>query len=63
LIEDYRGKVEFIPKGSATVLIWSAEFTAKIPGTGWIGALVIKNTVGKIVDAIEAECRSTAITS
>jgi hypothetical protein len=61
--EDYRGKVEFMPKGSATELVWSAEFTAKIPGTGWLGALVIRSTVAKIVDAIEAECRSRAISS
>lgn len=59
--EDYRGKVELIPKGNATLLIWTAKFTAKIPGTGWIGALAIKNTVTKIVDAIEAECRSAAV--
>lgn len=59
--EDYRGKVEFTPKGNATLLIWSAEFTAKIPGTGWLGALLIKKTVNNIVDVIEADCLSTAI--
>lgn len=61
--EDYRGKVEFAPSGNATRLTWSAEFTAKIPGTGWIATLVIRYTVIKIIDAIEAECRSTAIPS
>jgi ligand-binding SRPBCC domain-containing protein len=61
--EDYRGKVEFTPKGTATELIWTAKFTAKIRGTGWLGALLIKNTVKKIIDEIEDECRSTAIPS
>jgi ligand-binding SRPBCC domain-containing protein len=56
--EDYRGKVEFTPKGSATLLTWSAKFTPAIPGTGWLGAHVIKYTVSRIIDVIDAECRS-----
>ena len=53
--DDYRGKVAFVQNGSDTLLTWSAHFTAKIPGTGWISAIVIKSTVNKIIDAIEAE--------
>ena len=56
--EDYRGMVEFTTKGNSTQLIWTANFTAKYPGTGWLGALLIKGTVKKIIDVIEAECRS-----
>jgi hypothetical protein len=59
--EDYLGMVEFTPEGDVTKIIWSATFTPKIPGTGWIGALVIKNVVNKIIDVIETECLSSSI--
>ena len=61
--EDYRGKVAFSSKGSATLLTWSADFTAKAPGTGWICVLAIKYTVNRILNSIEAECRTTAMSS
>jgi len=61
--EDYRGKVEFAPKGSSTQLIWTANFTPKYLGTGWLGAIILRVTVKRIVDAIEAECRSTDVYS
>lgn len=51
--EDYRGTVEFTPKGKATQLTWTVKFTAKVPGTGWLCALLVKNTVKKVIDAIE----------
>jgi hypothetical protein len=57
--EDYRGVVEFTPLGGSTQLTWSADFTAKYPGTGWLSAIVSRNIVKKIVDQIEAECRAT----
>jgi len=62
-VKEYRGRVEFTPKGSATQLVWSARFTPSIPGTGWIGVLVVRNAVGRIIDVIEAECRASAVPS
>jgi hypothetical protein len=59
--EDYLGMVEFTPEGDVTKITWSATFTPKIPGTGWIGALVIKSVVNKIINVIKAECLSSSI--
>jgi hypothetical protein len=50
--------VEFVQEGDVTKIFWSAKFTPEIPGTGWIGALVIKSVVNRIIDYIEAECLS-----
>jgi uncharacterized protein YndB with AHSA1/START domain len=58
--EGYLGKVEFTPKGDATQLNWSVTLASKIPGTGWLIAMITKNTVGKIIDAIEATSCQTA---
>lgn len=59
--EDYLGMVEFTREGDDTKIIWSATFTPKIPGTGWIGVIVIKSVVNRIIDFVEAECLSTSI--
>jgi hypothetical protein len=56
--DDYLGIVEFAQVGNAVKIFWSAKFTPKIPGTGWIAALVIKSVVNKILDRIETECSS-----
>lgn len=34
--KDYRGKVSFTSQGSDTLLSWSAEFSPKILGLGWV---------------------------
>jgi ligand-binding SRPBCC domain-containing protein len=59
--EDYLGIVEFTQEGDATKISWSTNFTPKIPGTGWISALVIKSVVKKIIDSIEAEVLTSSI--
>jgi len=57
--KDYLGMVEFTQVGDVTKITWSATFTPKIPGTGWIGALVIRSIVNKIINFIETECLSS----
>lgn len=61
--EDYLGTVEFIEEDHVTKIFWSAKFTPKIPGTGWIGVLVIKSVVNKILDFTENECLSSSADS
>jgi hypothetical protein len=52
----YLGKVEFTPVEGGTQITWSGKFSPKVWGTGWLAAIVIKKTVGKIIDAVETEC-------
>lgn len=59
--DDYLGIVEFIQEGDFTRISWSVKFTPKIPGAGWISALVIKSVVNKIIDFIENECLSSSV--
>lgn len=54
--DDYLGKVDFIQIGEDTKITWTVSFIPKFPGTGWFVALLIKNSVGKIIDHVAAEC-------
>lgn len=56
---DYLGKVDFSSEGDSTQVTWSGSFTPKAPGSGWIIAIKTKDTVNKILDAIEAESLRT----
>ena len=57
--EGYLGKVEFAPRGNATQIKWSGNFTPKVPGTGWLIALMTKWTVNRIIDTIDETSRKS----
>ncbi len=51
----YIGKAEFFPNGNATQIRWSGAFDPKLPGSGWLIALMTKRIVNKIIDVIEEQ--------
>ncbi|NPV89883.1 MAG: SRPBCC family protein [Firmicutes bacterium] len=52
-IKDYLGRAEFKPDGKCTMIKWTATFTPKFPGTGWIIGKVIKNVINAFIDELE----------
>jgi hypothetical protein len=53
--------VQLTQEGNGRKITWSATFTPKIPGSGWLSAVVIKSTVNKIINVIEAKCLSSTL--
>ena len=51
-MKDYLGRVEITPKNDKSVIRWNVNFTPKLPGTGWIGALVSKKAINRIIDEV-----------
>jgi len=51
-MKDHLAKATFIPKDSSTEIRWDVTFTPKIPGIGWIVALVTKKAVNQYLDAV-----------
>ena len=56
-LKDYLGSVEIAPKEAKSVIRWNVEFTPKIPGTGWVGAIVSKKAINRLIDEMEASHR------
>jgi hypothetical protein len=52
-VKDYHGKMEFRGSGSDTLILWSAMFSPKIPGTGWLIKSMMKRTFNKLLDGLE----------
>jgi hypothetical protein len=55
--KDYLGTVEITPKDEKSVIRWNVKFTPKIPGTGWVGAMIAKKTINRFIDEMEASNR------
>ena len=56
-MKDYLGRVEITPHGAKSFIRWNVKFTPKIPGTGWIGAIVSKKTINRLINEMEANNR------
>lgn len=56
-MKDYLGNVEIAPQEAKSIVRWNVKFTPKIPGTGWIGAMVAKKTINRFIDEMEASNR------
>ena len=56
-MKDYLGSVEITPQNEKSVICWDVKFTPKIPGTGWIGAIVSKRTINRLIDEMVASNR------
>jgi hypothetical protein len=48
-----RGKVELNSVGDSTNIKWSAEFSPKHPGSGWLIKLVTRRLYNKFIDELE----------
>jgi polyketide cyclase/dehydrase/lipid transport protein len=51
-MKDHLATATFTAKGSATEIRWVVALTPKIPGIGWIVALVTKKTVNQYLDVV-----------
>ena len=56
-MKDYLGTVKILPKESKSEIQWDVKFTPKIPFTGWLGAMVSKKTINRLIDETEANNR------
>jgi len=52
-VKDYLGNVEIAPQEDKSLVRWNVKFTPKIPGTGWLGAIVSKKTINRLLDEME----------
>jgi hypothetical protein len=51
-MKDHLAKATFTPKDSSTEIRWDVTFTPKIPGIGWIVALVTKKSINQYLDVV-----------
>ncbi len=51
-MKDHLARAMFTAKGSFTEIRWEVAFTPKIPGTGWIIALVTKKADNQYLDVV-----------
>lgn len=56
-LRDYIGTVKIVPRDSKSEIEWNVKFTPKIRGTGWIGAIVSKRTINRLLKEMEANNR------
>jgi hypothetical protein len=56
-MKDYLGNVEIAPQEAKSIVRWNVKFTPKIPGTGWIGAIVSRKTINRLIDEMEMSNR------
>lgn len=52
-VKEYLGTVNVVAQDGATLINWDVKFIPKIPGIGWIFAMVIKKAINRYIDAIE----------
>ena len=56
-MKDYLGTVTILPIESKSEIQWNVKFTPKIPGTGWLGAMVSKKAINRLINEMEANNR------
>ena len=52
-VKEYLGTVNIKAQDGATLINWDVKLIPKIPGIGWIVAMVIKKAINRYIDAIE----------
>ena len=52
-VKEYLGTVNVVTQDGATLINWDVKLIPKIPGIGWIVAMVIKKAINRYIDAIE----------
>ena len=56
-VKDYIGSVNVVAQDGGTLINWDVRFIPKIPGIGWIVAMVIRKSLNRFIDAIEEGLR------
>jgi carbon monoxide dehydrogenase subunit G len=52
-VKEYVGTVNVIAQDDATLINWDVKMIPKIPGIGWLVAMVIRKAINRFIDAIE----------
>ena len=52
-VKEYLGTINVAAQDGATLINWDVKMVPKIPGIGWIVAMVIKKAINRYIDAIE----------
>lgn len=52
-VKEYIATVNVMAQDDATLINWDVKLIPKIPGIGWIVAMVIRKVINRYVDAIE----------
>ncbi len=52
-VKEYVGTVNVVAQDGATLINWDVKLIPKIPGIGWIVAMVIRKAINRFIDAIE----------
>ncbi|MDA8100928.1 MAG: SRPBCC family protein [Nitrospiraceae bacterium] len=56
-MKDHKATATLAPNGTSTEIRWDVSFTPKVPGIGWIVAMVTKKAVNQYLDAVERSIR------
>jgi uncharacterized protein YndB with AHSA1/START domain len=59
-LRDYRAAVELTPERGGTAIRWSADFAAKVPGTGPLYAFALKRFFASITSGLAARAAEIA---
>lgn len=54
-LNDYRADVTLQPSASGTAVEWRSQFRAKVPGTGWLYAFMLRRFLRQFLSALAAE--------
>jgi hypothetical protein len=57
-VKDYLGTINVVAQDDATLINWDVKLIPKIPGIGWIVAMVIRKAINRFIDAIPAKLSS-----
>ena len=52
-VKEYIGTVNVVAQDGATLIKWDVNLKPKIPGMGWIVAMLVKKAIHRFIDAIE----------
>jgi ligand-binding SRPBCC domain-containing protein len=56
-MKDHRATAAFTADGASTEISWNVAFTPKIPGTGWVVAMVTKKAINRYLDVVAKAAR------
>ncbi len=56
-VKDYLGTIDITPQETKSVINWNVRFSPKVPGTGWLGAMIAKKSINRLIREMEASHR------
>lgn len=59
-LRDYRANVDLTPERDGTAIRWYSDFSAKVPGTGWIFRFALNRFMAAAVESLAARAAEVA---